>query len=431
MRSAVLAASFTAAIVAAACHADQVDLSSTDGNGGAGAGAGGAGQGGTAAGTGGVMIADGGKPAEAKAHLKGKVTAPEGTIPIAGALVYLTQQAPSAIPNQVFCDHCVEITSATPYVQTGPDGTFDLPSPYTGSLQLVVQKGQFRRVRPIEVTEGDVAVPAESTRFPAKTDDAAGDHIPRMAVVQGAWDAIEVTLAKLGLGTLKKGFLGKPEIDQANFDVLGPGDGSKLLSEGSAINQYNIVFLPCTGSSNTDPLCSDFWDAADAKVKANLAAFVAAGGKLYVTDWSYEYVRQPFPGFVSWVGETQDIGSACTLGEWSGAAEPKDPGLDAWLKAQSLEPFDCEKNYLQIAGVHDQPGKDADGNPTTISPKVWVEASGRPATVSFEQQCGRVLYSTYHTEADQGSFTNLLPQEKALMYILLEVGVCVGTGVPR
>jgi hypothetical protein len=45
--------------------------------------------------------------------------------------------------------------------------------------------------------------------------------------------------------------------------------------------------------------------------------------------------------------------------------------------------------------------------------------------VSFERGCGRVLYSTYHTEADKGSTTELLTQEKALLYILLEVAVCV------
>ena len=430
MRFVALAAAVAGTLLAASCSKDKVDLSADTGASG-GAGQGGAGQGGLATGTGGVMLADGGSPAQAKAHLKGKVVAPEGTIPISGALVYLTQQAPPGIPDHAFCDHCVELSSATPYVLTGPDGTFDLGSPFTGAWQLVVQKGQFRRVRPIDIVEGDVAVPQESTRFPSKTDDAAGDHIPKMAVVQGAWDAVEVTLAKLGLGTLKKGFLNAPAIDQANFAVLGPGDGAKLLSDAGALSQYNVVFLPCTGSSNTEPLCSDFWDAADAKVKQNLSSFVAGGGKLYVTDWSYEYVRQPFPGFVSWVGETSDLGSACTLGEWSGSASTKDPGLEAWMNAQGLLPFEAKANYLQISAVHDLPGVDADGNPTTVKPKVWVEASGRPATVSFEQQCGRVMYSTYHTEADQGSFTNLMPQEKALMYILLEVGVCIGTGVPR
>ena len=75
-----------------------------------------------------------------------------------------------------------------------------------------------------------------------------------------------------------------------------------------------------------------------------------------------------------------------------------------------------------------QPGVDATGKPVTITPKVWmtsqVGGAALPATVSFEQTCGRVLVSSYHCEGDDGS--KLLAQEKALLYTLLEVGVCVG-----
>jgi hypothetical protein len=64
----------------------------------------------------------------------------------------------------------------------------------------------------------------------------------------------------------------------------------------------------------------------------------------------------------------------------------------------------------------------------TITPKVWMtsDIGGQtiPATVSFEQKCGRVLFSSYHCEGDNAS--GLLAQEKALLYVLLEVGVCVG-----
>jgi hypothetical protein len=41
--------------------------------------------------------------------------------------------------------------------------------------------------------------------------------------------------------------------------------------------------------------------------------------------------------------------------------------------------------------------------------------------VSFETGCGRVLFSTYHTEPFS---TELTPQERTLLGILLEVSVC-------
>jgi len=75
---------------------------------------------------------------------------------------------------------------------------------------------------------------------------------------------------------------------------------------------------------------------------------------------------------------------------------------------------------------------DENGKPFTQRPKIWASVKqgggSRPATVSFQDRCGRVLYSSYHAEGSdsaigQGDF---LAQEKALMHNLLEVGVCVG-----
>src|SRR5512135_272328 len=60
------------------------------------------------------------------AHLTGKVLAPEGTIPISGALVYLANAQPAPIPNGVYCDKCVELSPDTAYTYSNADGTFDL-----------------------------------------------------------------------------------------------------------------------------------------------------------------------------------------------------------------------------------------------------------------------------------------------------------------
>ena len=83
-------------------------------------------------------------------RLSGKVVAPEGTIPISGALVYVTGTPPPAIPDGVYCDKCVHLPDGTAYTTTRADGTFELPAGL-GSAFLVVQKGAFRRVRPVDL----------------------------------------------------------------------------------------------------------------------------------------------------------------------------------------------------------------------------------------------------------------------------------------
>lgn len=372
------------------------------------------------------------------ATLTGVVKAPEGTIPISGALVYLVGSPPDPIPTGVYCDECVKLESGTPFTLSKADGSFSLGVTNIGNQFLVVQKGQFRRVRQLNVTAGAVSVPVALTTMPKKTDDAAGDTIPHMALVNGAWDAIDMSLAGMGLGTVtNSGPLGTKQVDKktAPYDYYygnptftpgSKGDYTKILNDYSVLSQYHIVFLPCAWSDQTT--CNVSQPSANATVKDNLQKFVKAGGKLYATDYSYEFVRQVFPGYVKWKQETSTVGSACLAGSWSSAASSPDTGLTAWLGAQGITSFDVKENWTALDSVAAQMTTDAKGAPLLETPKIWVEATASsygkiPTTVSFQQSCGRVLYSTYHTEASSAS---LLPQERALLYILLEVGVCIG-----
>jgi hypothetical protein len=153
---------------------------------------------------------------------------------------------------------------------------------------------------------------------------------------------------------------------------------------------------------------------------------------VYVTDYSYEFVRQPFPGFVAWHNQTQALGSACLSGEYSAPGKVDDKGLSDWLVAMGTTSVTLKANWTQIDALTPQTGTDENGKAVTITPKVWMTAQtgagDHPATISFQQACGRVLFSTYHTEAalNPGPNAPLLPQEQALLYVLLEVAVCVG-----
>ena len=341
--------------------------------------------------------------------LKGTVFAPNGKLPLSNALVYITTEAPAAIPEGAYCDECVTLPEDT-FAVSGADGTFEIKSRMpTGKAFLVVQKGQFRRVRPLKIEKaGDIALAKDDTTIPGRSDKAKGDDVPKMAVLKddSDFDKIDESLSKLGITAL---------------DVK---QDRSLLENEAELMKYHVVFIPC-GSSD-DPA------STSTRAKDNLQKFVAAGGKLYVTDWSYEFVRQPFPGFLSWDGETQALGSAASGNEWDAPATAADQGLADWLAASGDKSFTVKGNWTTITSVNTLPGVDAKGDAVDITPKVWVTAQKpgsniqRPTTVSFENKCGRVLFSTYHTEAGFGGSSSLLAQEKALLYVLLEVGVCIG-----
>lgn len=369
-------------------------------------------------------------PGPAVATLKGRVFAPEGTIPISGALVYITKGMPPEIPDGAYCDKCVELDSKTPHTFTAPNGQFELGVQQTGEFHLVVQKGQFRRVRTIQIVEGAQEVDKEKTTFPAKTFKPF-DNIPKMAIVTGQWDAIDVTLAKLGLGEVTKDFFGQEQVDKTKphgFDYIEGFAATEFMRNPAELSKYHIVFKPCSESEGTT--CKTYSPADESPVQDALREYVRKGGKLYATDYSYEYVRRTWPGFISWQGETSETGSACNGGGSNGPAEVPDPGMGSWLEAMGHKDWEIHDAWTGLAKVSPTQGTDPDGKPATITPTVWVKskASGRPATVSFENGCGRVMYSTYHTEAGK---SETIPQQMALLYVLLEVGVCVAPPVVK
>ena len=407
-------------------------------------GSGGAGEGGGSLSIG--ATGSGGNSAGA-AHLKGKVVAPEGTIPIYGALVYVAAAPPPAIPDGVYCDECVHLDSSISFTTTKPDGSFDLGTDALGKGYLVVQKGAFRRVRPITVAAGDQDVPKALTTMPSHMDKANGDDIPKIAIVVGAWDPIEIVLARMGLDAkISQGPFGKNQVlskDASAFAIYGVqnlGESSPyptpitLLTTPSEIEKYHMVFIPCSGSTSSDPggsgpECNGVF-AYDAKVTSTLEGFVKKGGRIYASDWSYEYVRQIFPGFVSWKGETQQIGSACMNGGGEQAAPPVDPDLAAWLSAQGQTLTTVKDAWTGISDVHTKADTDAQGKPVMETPKVWVHADSDPATTSFKHGCGRVLYTTYHTQPTAETNGPLEPQALSLLYLILEIGVCVDDTIP-
>lgn len=385
-------------------------------------------------------LAPDGSP-ERPATLEGKVVAPEGTIPIAGALVYTSTTAPPPIPDKVYCDKCVKLSEGTPYTTTKPDGTFSLPT-FLGEQFLIVQKGAFRRVRTITATAGLQAVPRPLTTLPPKTDKAKGDDIPKIAVALGAWDPIEIVLARMGLEAKVTvgGFPPRARVlsrDATGFAIYGVQElgetspypsSNKLLTDPAELSKYHIVFVPCSGSSDVDstPACSGIYASA---AKSPVNEFVRSGGRVYVSDWSYEYVRQVFPGFISWRGEASPVGSACETGGGDEAAKVEDPGLAAWLLAQGKTLDTVKDAWTHMNAVNKTAGLDPDGKPISITPKVWVSAVGKPASTSFEHSCGRVLYTTYHTQPTAEASAALEPQALALLYLILEVNVCVGPPV--
>ena len=346
-----------------------------------------------------------------KGKWTGKVLTPAGDIPIAGALVYLSQKKPDPIPTGNFCDACVALEKTVPQTLTKFDGSFELTANRLGKQFVVIQKGQFRRVVEIEVKAGDVAMNKSDTILPTRSNTSTGDTIPSILVMDTSYDDIEETLVRLGVATVEKA-------DQAQRLAI--------MKDATRLAKYQIIFLPCgTCATRGGSSFQENDDALDATAQKNLKEWVQKGGKLYVTDFAYSFINETWKDYVTFAPNR-----GCDTDSYDAPANIQDPGLKEWLDGQNNKTFEFENAWLKIDRVNEVTVPDGAGGTKKVVPKVWASGfdagRNRPMTVSFEDSCGRVLYSAYHTEGAAGRTGNqLLPQEKALMYVLFEVSTCL------
>jgi hypothetical protein len=381
-------------------------------------------------------------------------------IPVYNALVYLSTERPEGIPQTVYCEECTEGPQNA--VSTDHKGNFSLPGAPIGTTKwLVIQKGQFRLEQQITVGEDLRALPASMTTLPSENDPQNGKWIPHIALASGFWDHLEGIVGKMGIGHVNASGSFDGGSAAGAFDVYSNGgdiDGYSIGTLGSLVNnldtmlQYHVIFIGCSTADNAAQLNNP-------AVLANIRDYVKAGGKLYVTDWSGEWEDNVFPAEIEF-GADYDTPAAAydpatdtwnpgLFGDADGFpaydptdAEAVDPDLFQWLDGQmgpttlgadatiDAAAFSVEAAYDHIRKLHSvEVGTDDQGNQVTDTPISYIvgtdgEGPGKmPLTVTFEPAgCGRVLYSTYHTT--DFDHVGLVPQERVLLYLLLEIGVC-------
>jgi hypothetical protein len=392
---------------------------------------------------------------DANASLSGTVWAPNGVIPVSGALVYTSAEPPEPIPDHVYCAECLELTCGEQdFSVTAADGTFEVQAE-SGDKYLVVQKGQFMRVSMIDVSPGNAMLQAEQTELPDEWDPSEGEYIPKIAIANGAFDRLEDAFGKLGLGeTMIEDFEEQLVPGTESFELWDNGkdplvDGfesqgsfAELVADPARLADYHVIFVPC---SNDDYIAV----LEDPEVLANIREWVEKGGRWYVADWANEWLAEPFP-------EYQDFyflqGVGYDLANYDSKGTVLDAGLLAWLEAlpaplDDINPFNDELHPT----LHDLPHvmtvdnwsgvkyplpevlvDDGMGNMVDVGHKAWLEGPGggdipildiHPLTITAQYGCGKIQFTSYHA-AEFFDYVGLSPQELVLMYTILEIGVC-------
>lgn len=394
-----------------------------------------------------------------RTSVSGRVMAPNGTLPLSGAIVYVPLSDPGPMPVGPRCDRCGAELPGGALTQTSTDanGSFSLEDVPAGMpFPIVIQVGSWRRqvtVEPMAACQ-DTRLPAEATRLPR--DRSEGD-IPRIAVTTGSADALECLVRKLGISdeeiTTDTGD-GRVHLFAGNgakmFAASFPSDGAfsdaqTLWNDPAKLARYDIVVLSCEGAQRpqTKPL-----SAMEA-----LRDYADHGGRVFMSHWHNIWLGgeqgHPEHGLAEW-RSVIDFDFRAAQNEATQTAiidrgSARGETFATWLKNVGATSGDTlivhEPRYtakrVGSAGVaqtwlHVDPSRSTPLGKQSVQDVVFTTPVGADA----DARCGKVVFSDMHVSSGSHSKPtvpypsscasgDLTPQEKALAFILFDMAACV------
>jgi hypothetical protein len=386
-------------------------------------------------------------------RIMGTALVPNGMDPVPGIFVYATLDSHVFAPPAatVECQTCRDSPpDAIAYTRTSADGTFSLRGAMLddgGTFTIVTESGGFRHVeRHVEVPAcGELVLPSSATTLPGR---ASGDDVvPRIAVARATMANVNDDFGRV-LEAIGVGF---DVFDPNRTGARLPNDMIGLIGDPAALAGYQILALPCgsLGNFSVGPVLTP-------ALVENLRAWLAQGGRLYVSDLAYEVVAQTFPDAIVFAeGPSSRAGADdADVGQGIDAATTldaivEDEALLAWLQVVGAVPdgsagigiSDLRDPWAAIDRLPPESlAPDATGHTHAsilVSGDVtWhtMATAFHPLTVQADypdgagSYCGRVLFSSYHVQTSRDD--TLAPQERVLEYLFFQLGGCIQSGAP-
>ena len=146
------------------------------------------------------------------------------------------------------------------------------------------------------------------------------------------------------------------------------------LSDYSLISSYDIIAVNCA------PGLSGYSSGATDSIRS----FVEQGGRLYASDYAYVFVQDAFPGYITFPLDPK-IGTVQTVG-----ASIVDEELSDYLGVQEIDISYDLSSWVVIDTV-------SESAETILTAS--ISGTVRPLAVRFDYGLGRVVFTTFHNEA--------------------------------
>jgi len=230
-------------------------------------------------------------PSGSRTVISGTVYAPNGSLPIYDAIVYVPSEPLQPLASGVSCDQCGKLNSATVFTSALSDATgrFVLDAPAGANVPLVLQVGKWRRsvrVADVRACADNHLTDPDLTRLPKNRTE--GD-MPRIAVTTGEFDNVACLLPKVGIDRSEFGVAGDDKAvtfyyTQGAGGPAGMQHARKLWDDVNELKKYDMVIFSCEGGEEV-PTSKD--DVSFAAVRD----YLDSGGRLFTTHFMYTWYK--------------------------------------------------------------------------------------------------------------------------------------------
>ena len=385
-------------------------------------------------------------PAGSETTVTGTVFAPNGTLPLYNAIVYVPNTTPAALKKGVTCDQCGTVASGNPVVATlsQSTGAFALTKvPVGNDVPLVVQIGKWRRqvVIPKVAACQETRLDGALTRLPKSR--AEGD-LPRIALTSGGCDKLGCMLPKVGIDASEFGVEADGDT-KAVHTFLGLGgsgpagaaSASSFWRDVDKLKKYDMVILSCECNESLDN---------KARAMPAMTEYLKAGGRIFTTDYMYTWYRDtPDAAFKA----ATTISGGAPLGGNPVALDvsfPKGKALSDWLKAvypSSLPiaagnlPFNLVFANLRSVDTTKVQVWGSSGTSSATAPPIVprIFTVNLPVGVPADQQCGKGVHIDAHVNTSGRDLVDaqfpvscgspLNEGEAALAFFFFDLASCI------
>lgn len=316
---------------------------------------------------------DGGEPTYG--DLAGRVCDPTGIAWLEGATVYVNVKDAQG--------YISSILSTT----TDAEGRWTLVDVPVGQNSTVfVQKGnEIIESHEVEVVRNRTVTIPEPVCFDPRE--------LKIALVSGNYDDFDRVLDNMGIS------------DYTMLDGLDKGALVAFLSSEEAMSEYDMIFFNGGHVEEGVIYDSENPDNPDLPIiRENLEAYLDAGGRVYASDWAYDWIAQIWPNKVDFLGAEQAPNDAQL-----GTTQRVDAVISDYALSQFMEDADGSMSVLYdlpvwppIAGTNSSVSVHLTGTVEYRESGTLLYQYSSPLLISYNvgPNNGKLVYSTFRLVAN-------------------------------